>query len=210
MRKLFVVVVAASATLAACSSNETTATPVLASVTVVPGTDSVPGGDTMLALPTAHLAAVLKDAGGHVMSVVQTGQSVVWTSSATTVATVARYGVVRGLTLGSTTITAAIEGKSAASVVTVDTLVTVASVQVTPAPDTVKAGKTVDLTARPFDARGDTLKVRVMTWTSSDTTLATVTGSTGTGTVKGRAAGSVTIRATIAGVSGTATVVVLP
>src|SRR5437762_1755475 len=66
MTKVFVGVVAAAAIIAACSSDNTTATPpVVASVTMVPALDTALGGDTMLVIPTAQLAAVLKDANGR-------------------------------------------------------------------------------------------------------------------------------------------------
>ena len=217
MKRLFCLVVVAGASIAACNNNETTPTPVVASVTVRPAADSVPWGDLMLVLRTAHLAAVLKDAGGNVLSVIQTGQSVVWTSSDSTVATVNRYGIVRGLARGSVTITAAIEGKSASSAVQVDTLVTVAAVSVKPTPDSVAVGKTVQLKATPTRANGDTLTANYMFWASSDTSVAIVSNNDtlgvspgNTASIKGVKAGSVTITATIAGVSGTGAMKVKP
>src|SRR5689334_21354961 len=110
MKKLLVGLVAAAAIVAACSDNTTSTPPVVASVTVLPASDSAQAvgvGDTMLQPRVARLAAVLKDAAGNVLSVIQTGQSVTWTSSAPTVATVSRYGVVTGVAAGSATITAA-------------------------------------------------------------------------------------------------------
>jgi len=210
-------VVVAGASIAACNNNETTATPVVASVTVRPAADTVAGGDLMLVLPTAQLAAVLKDAGGNVLSVIQTGQSVVWTSSDSTVATVNRYGMVRGLVKGSVTITAAIEGKSGNSAVEVDTVLTVAAVSVKPTPDSVAVGDSVQLKATPTGASGDTLTAQKMFWASSDTSVAIVSSNDTLGVspgnkayIKGVKAGSVTITATITGVSGTAAMKVLP
>ena len=217
MRNLLVGLVAVAAIVAACSSSETTSTPVIASVTMVPVKDTVLGGDTMLIIPTAQLAAVVKDAGGNVLSVIQTGQPVTWTSSNTTVAAVSRYGIVRGLTLGSATITAAVAGKSDSAATTVDSLVTVASVSVKPTPDSVAVKKTVQLKATLIGARGDTLKAREMFWASSDTSVAIVSSNDtlgvspgNTAAIKGVKVGSVTITATIAGVSGTGSMKVLP
>ena len=171
----------------------------------------------MLIIPTAQLAAVVKDASGNVLSVVQTGQPVTWTSSNTTVAAVSRYGIVRGLTLGSATITAAVAGKSDSAATTVDSLVTVVSVSVKPTPDSVAVGKTVQLKATLIGARGDTLKAKKMFWASSDTSLAIVSSNDtlgvspgNTAAIKGVKVGSVTITATIAGVSGTGSMKVLP
>jgi len=217
MRHLLVGLVAVAAIVAACSSSETTSTPVIASVTMVPVKDTVLGGDTMLIIPTAQLAAVVKDASGNVLSVIQTGQPVTWTSSNTTVAAVSRYGIVRGLTLGSATITAAVAGKSDSAATTVDSLVTVASVSVKPTPDSVAVKKTVQLKATLIGARGDTLKAREMFWASSDTSVAIVSSNDtlgvspgNTAAIKGVKVGSVTITATIAGVSGTGSMKVLP
>ncbi len=217
MRNLLVGLVAVAAIVAACSSSETTSTPVIASVTMVPVKDTVLGGDTMLIIPTAQLAAVVKDASGNVLSVIQTGQPVTWTSSNTTVAAVSRYGIVRGLTLGSATITAAVAGKSDSAATTVDSLVTVVSVSVKPTPDSVAVGKTVQLKATLIGARGDTLKAKKMFWASSDTSLAIVSSNDtlgvspgNTAAIKGVKVGSVTITATIAGVSGTGSMKVLP
>ena len=222
MKKVLVGLVAAAAIIAACSSDNTTATPpVVASVTMVPALDTALGGDTMLVIPTAQLAAVLKDANGNVLSVIQTGQTVDWTSSAPSVARVGQNGKVRGLTLGSTTITAAIEGKSNSAAITVDSLLIVATVHVTPATDSVRVDSTVTLRAWPLDAIGDTLTAAFTIWTSSDTSVAIVTNADtaqatlgvapgNTAQVKGRAAGTVTITAKVAGVSGTGSMKVKP
>ncbi len=222
MRKVLVGLVAAAAIIAACSSDNTTATPpVVASVTMVPALDTALGGDTMLVIPTAQLAAVLKDANGNVLSVIQTGQTVDWTSSAPSVARVGQNGKVRGLTLGSTTITAAIEGKSNSAAITVDSLLIVATVHVTPATDSVRVDSTVTLTAWPLDAAGDTLTAAFTIWTSSDTALAKVSNADtaqatlgvapgNTAQVTGSAAGTVTITAKIVGVSGTGSMKVKP
>jgi len=164
----------------------------------------------------AQLAAVLKDAGGNVLSVIQTGESVVWTSSDNTVAAVSAGGIVTAKKTGSATITATIEGESSTSAVTVDT-VSVATVSVSPAIDSVNVGSSVNLKAWPRDASGDTLVAKSTIWTSSDTSVAIVSNAdslgvaTGNvGAIQGLAAGTATITAKIAGVSGTASMRVKP
>lgn len=217
MKKLLVRLGAAAALIAACSNDTTSTPPVVATVTVTPASDSaqvVGVTDTMLVPRVEHLTAVLKDAGGKVLSIIQVGQEVVWTSSDTTLARVSRSGVVTGRAPGSATITAAIEGKNATSAAKV-IAVSVASVSVKP--DSVTVGSSVQIQAAPLDARGDTLVALKMIWASSDTTVAIVTNADSLGVVpghkaaiKGRAAGTATIRATISGVSGVATVKVKP
>src|SRR5207244_240884 len=84
--------------------------------------------------------------------------------------------------------------------------VPVAAVTVTPASVSVLQGQTVQLTATPRDANGNPLTGRVITWQSSDNTIATVNGS---GLVTGAGPGGpVTMTATSEGQSGTATVTV--
>jgi len=215
--KQLVGILAAAAIIAACSNDKTTSTPVVASVTMVPPSDTVQVGDTMLKLRrVAQLAAVLKDAGGNVLSVIQTGESVVWTSSDGTVAAVSAGGIVTAKKTGSATITATIEGESSTSAVTVDT-VSVATVSVSPAIDSVNVGSSVNLKAWPRDASGDTLVAKSTIWTSSDTSVAIVSNAdslgvaTGNvGAIQGLAAGTATITAKIAGVSGTASMRVKP
>ncbi len=91
----------------------------------------------------------------------------------------------------------------------------VATVHVAPATDSVRVDSTVTLTAWPLDAAGDTLTAAFTIWTSSDTLVATVAGADSvvpdnTATIQGVAAGTVTITAKIAGVSGTGSMKVKP
>src|SRR6266542_3024841 len=79
----------------------------------------------------------------------------------------------------------------------------VASVTVTPAAAAV--GATVQLTATTKDAAGNVLTGRTVTWTSSNTTVATVNAA---GLVTGAAAGTATITATSEGKTGTAAITV--
>ncbi len=166
----------------------------VASVDVTPATATVQAGQTM------QLTATPKDANGAALS----GRAVSWSSSNTSVATVSNAGVVSAVTLGSATITATSEGKSGTSSITV-TNIPVVSVDVTPATATVQAGQTVQLTATPKDANGAALSGRAVSWSSSNTSVATVSSS---GLVSGVTPGSATIMATSEGKSGTASVTV--
>src|SRR3989454_809397 len=90
------------------------------------------------------------------------------------------------------------------STVTVTT-VPVASVTVSPPSASIATGATVQLAATTRDAGGNVLTGRVISWGSSNTTVATVSGS---GLVTGVSAGAVTITATSEGKNGTAAVTV--
>ncbi len=113
-------------------------------------------------------------------------------------------GLVTGGAAGTATITATSEGKSGTATVTVPS-VPVASVTVTPSSASVVTGATLQLTATPKDASGNPLSGRVVIWGSSNTAVATVSGS---GLVTGVAVGATTIAATSEGQSGTATITV--
>lgn len=77
----------------------------------------------------------------------------------------------------------------------------VATVQVTVPSDSVLVGDSLQLTATTLDAQSHVLAGRTVTWTSSDTTIAKVSGA---GLVHGVSAGSVTITAISEGIAGTA------
>jgi hypothetical protein len=183
---------------------------------MVPALDSVHVGDSALVLQrTAQYYAILKDASGNVVSVIQTGQTVDWTTGAPTVATVGQNGIAKSVATGLTTVTAAIQGQSGSSNVKVLDTTFVATVSVSPTPDSVRVDSTVTLKAVPLTATGDTLTAVFTIWTSSDTTLAKVAEADSvvpgkTAAIKGVAAGTVTITAKVAGVSGTASMKVKP
>lgn len=194
---------AGSATITATSEGQSgtaaisvTTVPV-ATVTVSPASATVSPGQTQ------QLTATPRDANNNPLS----GRAITWTTSNGAVATVNTSGLVSGVAAGSATITATSEGKSGTSAITV-AVVPVASVTVSPASASVLAGQTVQLLATPKDASGNPLSGRAMSWSSSNTSVATVSTN---GLVTGVTAGSVTITATSEGQSGTSAVtVVLP
>ena len=83
----------------------------------------------------------------------------------------------------------------------------VASVDVTPPAASIPITTAVQFTAVPRDAQGGALNGRTITWSSSDTTVATTSAG---GLVTGVSLGSVTITASAEGHAGTTTVGVVP
>jgi uncharacterized protein YjdB len=177
------------------SCTENTVEPdLVASMQLTPPTSTVRAGATVT------LVARPLDANGALVSV----RSVTWSSSNTAVATVSSAGVVTTLAPGDARIAASAFGKSATATVTV-TAREVASVVVTPPTVSVRVGSTVPLQAQTLDAEGGVLTGRPVTWSSSNTSVATVNAQ---GVVTGVATGAATITATSSGRSGQAAVTV--
>ena len=176
----------------------TVAAPIVpvASVTVSLGASSVTAG------ATTQATAVTRDANGNVL----TGRAVAWSSSNSAVATVSAAGVVTAVAAGSANIIATSEGKSGQAAITVTTpIVPVATVTVSLAASSVTAGGTTQATATARDANGNVLTGRSVTWSSSNTAVATVSS---TGLVTAVVAGSASIIATVEGKVGQATLTV--
>lgn len=193
---------------AASEGQQTTATITVMTppATPIASVDVAPATATVVAGQTVQLTATARDASGTAL----TGRSITWASANAAVATVSASGLVTGVSGGGVTITATSEGKAGTASVTVTSPPPpppppVASVSVSPTAPSVAVGQTIQLTATVRDASGNTLTDRVVTWTSANTTVATVSS---TGLVTGRAGGSSTVTATSEGVSGAATVTV--
>ena len=131
-----------------------------------------------------------------------TGRAVVWSSNSSQVATVASTGVVIAVSPGTATITATSEGRSGSAQLTV-LAPTVHRVEVTPASAVIEENGSFRLTATVYDSRGNVLVGQEVTWTSSDTRVATVDDN---GRVRGEREGTVIITAMSGGASGTAQV----
>src|SRR5205823_6204719 len=109
-----------------------------------------------------------------------------------------------GVAQDSAPMTARREGKNSPATLTVTT-VPVASLAISPATTSIPVGQTLQLTATPKDSAGGTLTGRMVTWTSGNPSVATISGS---GLVAGVTAGSATITATSEGKSSTAALTV--
>ena len=165
-----------------------------AGVTVTPSSDSLGVGSSVT------LSATVTDAAGHTVN----GATIFWNTENAGVATVSGTGVVVGIAVGTVRIAASSGGMSGFSTITVIPP-GVASVTVTPQGPTIKIGETVHLVAQTFDAAGAPLTGRTVTWSSSNTDVATVDN---TGLVTGVSVGGSVITATSEGKSGTAAVAV--
>jgi uncharacterized protein YjdB len=142
---------------------------------------------------------VARDAAGTPLE----GRAVTLAITPASVATL-NGSLLTGLVPGTATLTATVEGKTASTPVTV-AQVPVATVSIEPNPVEVYVGdaRTVMVVAR--DEFGVPLAGRAATLVSSDAAVASVSG----GSVRGEAAGSTTLTATVDGKTGTATVKVL-
>lgn len=166
----------------------------VASVSVSPANPTITLGRTI------NLTAQALGSNGQAL----TGRTIIWSSSAPGIATVTSNGIVGGVSVGSAVIFASVDGVLGYTTVTV-VPVPVATVTVSPATASVNAGSTTQLTATLKDASGLTLTGRVVAWSSSQATIATVSP---TGLVTGVAAGTATITAMSEGRTGSATITV--
>lgn len=155
--------------------------------------------DGMSSLPvqqSTQLSARALEANGRELF-----SPITWTSSDATVATVSSEGLVTTLAVGTATISAATAGKTGTLVFTVLPPPPVATVDVTPATGFLPTGVGVPLAVTLKDANGGDLVDRVVTYTSSDAAIATVSAS---GVVTAQAPGAVTITVTSEGKTATA------
>lgn len=183
--------------VASCSGGGTAPPAPVASVQVSPPTSTISPGQT------AQLTATTRDAKGGNLA----NRTVTWTSTNTSVATVSSGGLVTAVAVGGpVTIVASSEGQDGSATVTV-VPPPVATVSVSPATATLTPGAVTQLSATLRDASGATLTGRVVTWSTSNNAIATVSGA---GIVTAVAIGGpVTITATSEGQSGTAAVTVV-
>ena len=153
---------------------------------------------------TQNLTATVFDQYGAVMQ----GASVSWSSTNTSVATVNSTGRVTGVAAGSAQVRATSSGKTASAAVTVTQPAappTVDHLTVAPSSVSLQVGQGQALTAAVFDQYGAVMQGASVSWSSTNTSVATVNS---TGRVTGVAAGSAQVRATSSGKTASATVTV--
>ena len=146
--------------------------------------------------------ALTDSAGGAIPS----GRTVTWRSVTPTTVTISANGLATGLALGAARIAVNAEGAVDTVSFTI-TRIPVATVRLSPLSSSIVQGGTVQLNATVEDSTGTAVTDRVVEWTSSDPTRASVSG---TGLVTTTAPGTVTITAVSETRSGTAQVTVQP
>ncbi|QLG46865.1 Ig-like domain-containing protein [Costertonia aggregata] len=181
-----------SATITATSDennaiSDTSVVTVTALTVPVTGINVTPATTSIVEGATAQLDAEITPSNA-------TNTGVVWSSSDTSVATVSANGLVTAVSVGSATITATSDENNAisdTSVVTVTALtVPVTGINVTPATTSIVEGATAQLDAEITPSNATNTGV---VWSSSDTSVATVSAS---GLVTAVSVGSATITAT--------------
>ncbi len=124
------------------------------------------------------------------------------------VATVSTSGVVTGVSVGSTTVSATIDAVAGSADLTVtEPTPPLASVTVEPAELRIAPGRMGRLVATLRDFDGEPFTGPIVTWTTDDPSVASVAAD---GVVTASAPGTTTVTATVEGLSTTATVTVDP
>lgn len=158
------------------------------------------GSPSIFPLQTTQATAVLRDANNNILS----GRQITWQSSNLAVAIVGANGGILAALPGTATITATSEGISGSAPITVS-FVPINTIDVSLAQSSVQAGATSQATATPHDASGNVLTGRTITWSSSNTAVATVNAN---GLATSVAPGSADITATSEGKTGFSTLTV--
>lgn len=164
---------------------------------------SVTVAPTSLTLPvngSAPIVGTAFDCDGNTIR----NKKVTWSSNTPTVATVTAEGVVLAIAVGSATISAEANGKSASVQVTV-TPERANQVAVTPAAVTLRETNVRQLTAVARNAAGIVIPGATFRWGSSNSAIASVDQS---GRVTALSAGNVVISAETDQISGTSAVLV--
>src|SRR5436190_5651144 len=176
----------------------------VATVSIVPANATVTVGDSGV-----FLEAVVRDSAGHVLDA---GAS--WFSSDTTVVFVYPCGSCSGdralgRAAGMATVFATSQGKTGQASISVAAAAPVATVTVVPDTATLAVGDSARFFRADLrDAAGNLLRNRTVSWSTSDPSVISVSGSGTLALVQPRAVGSAFLRATSEGKTGQATITV--
>ena len=182
-----------TALLIGCGGPDSTGPESVTTVVLFPASAVVEPTRTLL------LSATLRDS----RRLVVTGRALAWSSSNPRVARV-DGGVVTGVTEGTATITAAVDGQHGEASITVQR--SVSRVEITPIDPTLATGTTVQLHAALIGGDGRPVEGPVVSWETSAPRVARVD----VGKVRGLRVGSATITAFADDRSATTTVAVVP
>lgn len=152
-----------------------------------------PANATVTIGASVTLQAEARDVDGNVID-----RQAFWAAADTDIASVTGDGMVTAKRMGQVQIAASIGGKSGMSSITV-ARTPVASVRLLPGNASLPVGGTVQLTADALDGAGALLTGRVVSWTSSNPAVASVTVS---GLVSALASGASIISAVCEGKTG--------
>lgn len=178
----------------ACDMLTGPSAPTVAEVVIAPNTE------TLIVTTSRTLVAQVRASNGAPMF----GQTVDWSAGDTAVISV-MDGVVTAKRPGVSSVTARVGVHVGQATITVIP-VPAASVSVVPATVTLYENQSAPLTATVMDSTGAALEGRGVQWTTTDTTVATVSAS---GVVSARRAGTANITATSEGKSASATITVM-
>lgn len=175
----------------------------LQSIAVTPSNPNVPNGKTQQFTATG----TNKNADGTTGTTDITSMAT-WTSGTTTVATISNAGLATAVGAGTSSITAALDGVTGSTNMTVGSPVAV-SLQVSPANPTIAIGKSETFTAQEIYSDGTSHPLSgAVTWASGTASTATIATLANAGFTLGHAAGTSTITATEGTLTGNTTLTV--
>ena len=138
---------------------------------------------------TQQYTALAFNAQGQSVS----GKTFSWRTSSSAVASISSSGLATGVAPGNATISASTDGVSgSASIRVILQVGPIARIEIVPNPASVFVSATIPLTALAYDAQGRPIDGTAFTYSSSNSSIATVNGS---GVVTGVSSGTATITA---------------
>ncbi len=161
------------------------------------------GSPTNMAVgePGVTCSAVVRDGGGNIL----TGRTIAWNSSNTGAATINGSGALTGVGVGSTNITATVEGVTSNTIVVNVALAPVFSITVAPTSKTLSVGQAQNLTVTVKDQWGNLLSGRMITMSGNTNSAAVgVAPLSATSSASGTASFTATALATAAACATTA------
>jgi len=187
-------VTAISGTISATAS-VTVTNATLVSLAITPLASSMPAG----AVKQFTATGTFSDNSSEDMT-----DSVLWSSSAASIATIDNSGIATSIAMGSTTITAEWGAITQSTTLTVSN-VTLVSITISPANPRLEVHTSLKFTATGNYSDGSTSTLANVSWRSSKNNFANVRGS---GILHAKKAGNLTLSASSSGITGTTTVII--